>query len=141
MSDGTLRALGILVALFHSRDGAESRIPLVGIEEPEMALHPAAVGVLLDSLRDASATTQVLVTSHSPDLLDNDEIDTDSILAFALDGDTTKIGRVDEASRSAVRDHLYTPGELLSLGQLRPSPDANGAATKANGRLFDSARV
>ena len=33
--------------------------PLVGIEEPEIALHPAAAGILLDSLRDASGTTQV----------------------------------------------------------------------------------
>ena len=28
---------------------------LIGIEEPESALHPAAAGVLIDSLTDASA--------------------------------------------------------------------------------------
>jgi hypothetical protein len=34
----------------------------------------------------------------------------------------TKIGRLDEASRSALRDHLYTAGELLRMDQLRPDP-------------------
>ncbi len=68
MSDGTLRALGILVALLQSGagNGAGPYVPLVGIEEPELALHPAAAGVLIDSLRDASRNTQVLVTSFIP---------------------------------------------------------------------------
>ena len=58
MSDGTLRVLGILVALFQSGgNGTSLRVPLVGIEEPEVALHPGAAGVLLDSLRDASHST------------------------------------------------------------------------------------
>lgn len=46
MSDGTLRALGILVAIFQSANGGGVRVPLVAIEEPEVALHPAAAGVL-----------------------------------------------------------------------------------------------
>ena len=40
MSDGTLRALGVLTALLQSTDGGAKRVPLVGIEEPEMAVHP-----------------------------------------------------------------------------------------------------
>ena len=42
MSDGTLRALGVLVALFQGDGGSGERRHLVGIEEPESALHPAA---------------------------------------------------------------------------------------------------
>lgn len=80
MSDGTLRALGVLVALFQSSNGQPERVPLVGIEEPEIALHPAAAGVLRDSLRDASERTQVIVTSHSPDLLDDVTIPDDQII-------------------------------------------------------------
>ena len=44
MSDGTLRALAVLTALLQDSPGPPS---LVAIEEPEIALHPAAVGVLL----------------------------------------------------------------------------------------------
>lgn len=124
MSDGTLRALGILVALFQSVNGLAPRIPLVGIEEPEIALHPAAAGVLLDAIREASRRTQVLVTSHSPELLDDSSIAWDSILAVLAAQGLTRIGRLDEVSASALRDGLYTAGELLRLHQLAPDPEA-----------------
>ena len=120
MSDGTLRALGILVALFQATSNGKSKVPLVGIEEPEVALHPAAAGVLLDSLRDASRKTQVIVTSHSPDLLDDEDIDGESILAVGSEGGVTEIGQLDSAGRSALMDRLYTAGELLRLNQLVP---------------------
>ncbi len=118
MSDGTLRALGILVALFQSASIKENPTPLIGIEEPESALHPAAAGVLLDALRAASQHTQVIVTSHSPDLLDDKDIPSDSILSVINEGGVTKIAPIDSAGRSAIRNGLYTPGELLRMDQL-----------------------
>ena len=123
MSDGTLRALGVLISLFQVGNGAAPTVPLVAIEEPELALHPAAAGFLLDSLRDASQTTQVLVTSHSPDLLDDDTLPTESILAVLAEGGATRIAVIDVAGRSALQDHLYTAGELLRLGQLQPDEE------------------
>jgi predicted ATPase len=80
MSDGTLRALGILVALFQSPYGAADRVRLVGIEEPEAGLHPAAAGVLLDALQEAALRTQVIATTHSADLLDHPGIEPESML-------------------------------------------------------------
>jgi predicted ATPase len=122
MSDGTLRVLGVLTALFQARgNGAESR-RLFGIEEPEIALHPAAAGILIDGLRDASDFAQILVTSHSPDLLDNEDIENDSILAVVAEHGDTRIGPLDETGRSVLRDHLFTAGELLRMDQLRPDP-------------------
>jgi hypothetical protein len=94
----------------------------VGIEEPEVALHPAAAGVLLDALMDASRHTQVLVTSHSPELLDDYRISADSILAVVAKRGITSIASLDEVGRSVLRDRLYTPGELLKLNQLKPDP-------------------
>jgi len=137
MSDVTLRALGILVALFQSGNGAGTRVPLIGIEEPEVALHPAAAGVLVDALREASRNTQILVTSHSPDLLDDERLETESILAVAAESGTTKIGPVDAAGRSALHDRLYTAGELLRLGHLIPDPSATRDALVRQLRLFD----
>ena len=137
MSDGTLRALGVLVALFQGANGVTSKVPIVGIEEPEVALHPAAAGVILDSLREASRHTQVIVTSHSPDLLDYPKIDTDSIYAVDQIGGATRIAPIDEAGKSALKDRLYTAGELLRLNQLNPDskavPDQSGKQLK----LFD----
>ena len=129
MSDGTLRAFGVLLALFQSAGSGDSKRRLVGIEEPEAALHPAAAGVLVDALRDAAEHAQIFVTSHSPDLLDNDDIPDDSILAVLADyGQTkfglreTKIGPLDQVGRSVLGDRMFTAGELLRMNQIDPDP-------------------
>lgn len=122
MSDGTLRALGILVALFQTR--ADQRIQLVGIEEPEVSLHPAAAGILRDALRDASQYAQVIVTSHSPELLDDPSIHGDELLSVVAEQGKSLIAPVDEETRSALRDRLYTAGELLKANQLSPDRSA-----------------
>ena len=136
MSDGTLRAIGVLVALFQSYNGHRVSIPLVAIEEPEVALHPAAAGALLDALMDASQYTQVLVTSHSPELLDSYIVSTDSILAVVANGGITSIAPLDEVGRSVLRDHLYTPGELMKLNQLSPDPAALDRISEGQMNLF-----
>jgi predicted ATPase len=123
MSDGTLRALGILTALFQSSNGVRKKVPFVGIEEPEVAVHPGAAGVLRDGLRTASRITQIAVTSHSPDLLDDKDIGDESILAVVNKNGETKIAPPDQAGRSAIRDRLYTVGELLRLNQLEPDEE------------------
>ncbi len=124
MSDGTLRALGVLVALFQgNRDYSPT---VVGIEEPETALHPAASSALREALVRASRHTQVIVTSHSPDLLDDREIPADAILAVIAEGGETRIAPIDDASREVMREHLFTAGELLRLDQL--APDRNHLA-------------
>jgi predicted ATPase len=139
MSDGTLRALGVLVALYQraAEPATQKKMRFVAIEEPELSLHPAAAGVLLGSLRDASRDVQVLVSSHSPDLLDDDEIDSDSILAVVMDHGVTRIGPLDTVSRSVLHDRLFTSGELLRLDQLRPSEDSVTAADQTLPDLFD----
>ncbi len=139
MSDGTLRALGVLTALFQgNRDYAPS---LVGIEEPETALHPAASAALREALTRASTHTQVIVTSHSPDLLDDPDLSADSLLAVISEGGETRIAPLDEASRSMMRAHLFSAGELLRLNQL--APDANVLALQSQGQadLFGESKT
>ncbi|HEY8334876.1 MAG TPA: AAA family ATPase [Tardiphaga sp.] len=121
MSDGTLRALGILLAVFQASSRPQSSSPLlIGLEEPEVALHPAAAHVLLSALREGARHCQVLVTSHSPDLLDNEDIPSDSLLAVDNVDGLTRIGHIDTAGRTALRNKLFTPGELLRQNQLAP---------------------
>jgi predicted ATPase len=136
MSDGTLRALGNLVALFQFSNGRRYLGSLVGIEEPETALHPAAAGVLRDGLRDASERTQVIVTSHSPDLLDDASITEDDILAVTAEAGMTRIGPLDIVGRSALHDRLYTAGELL---RLNPDPAPPAAPDDDAAQLFSPA--
>ncbi|MFZ0886952.1 MAG: AAA family ATPase [Candidatus Binataceae bacterium] len=65
-SAGTLRVLALMTAL-HGGSGAAS---LVTIEEPENYVHPGALEALADNLRQASVNTQIILTTHSPLLLD-----------------------------------------------------------------------
>jgi predicted ATPase len=112
-------------------------VPLVALEEPEDALHPAAAGILRDSLRAASNSTQLLVTSHSPDLLDDPNFDSDALLAVVAVEGATSVAPLDEAGRAVLRDHLYTAGELLRMNQLVPDPIAIKAVNESEPSLFD----
>lgn len=132
MSDGTLRALGILVAvsqLVHLKN----RVPLVGVEAPETALHPAAAQALMDALEEARAHTQILITTHSADLLKM-AFDPKGLLAVQSRGGETEIAPIDAASREAIRNHLYSAGDMLRLDQLEP--DQTDLEKQKQGSLF-----
>ena len=119
MSDGTLRSAAVLSALFQPW-ALEGRIPLVAIEEPETSIHPAGAGVLFDAMLEASSWVQVVASSHSGDLLDRDDLPSESVLAISSDHGQSAMGKIDEAGRNALRDALFTTGELLRAGQLFP---------------------
>ena len=121
MSDGTLRALGILVALFQNAEMGQ--IPLIGIEEPESALHPGAAALLMGALRRAAEYRQVVATSHSPDLLDDEDLEANELLGVSAEGNVTFIARPDPAVKEMLGSRLYTAGELLRLGQIAPEVD------------------
>jgi predicted ATPase len=125
MSDGTLRSLAILVALFQVNPTKESGLVL-GIEEPEATIHPAACAVLTDALIEASRTKQVIVTTHSPELLEHPGLDVEDLrIVQSFDGDT-KITPADPASKKAVRERLISTGELLRKNQLQPDKHYQG---------------
>lgn len=135
MSDGALRALGLLVALFQGAGNGNSGPRLVGIAEPEAGLHPATAGVLIDALRDAAEHTQMLATTHSADLLDNNDISAESIFVAVAEQGQSRIGPLNQVGRSVLRDRLYTAGELLRMDQLYPDPDLS-VVKPSQRRLF-----
>jgi predicted ATPase len=123
MSDGVLRMLGVLVALFQGDRQHGTGPSLVGIEEPETGLHPEAASMLVDALGEASERVQVMVSSHSADLLDEKAVQDDSILAAGFKQGRTNIGPLDAAMRSVIRDRISTAGELLRIGYTSPDPE------------------
>jgi predicted ATPase len=139
MSDGTLRALGIITALLQNYDAQIKGVPLAGIEEPEVALHPAAAGILRDVLAEGSQTTQIIVTSHSPDLLDDPKINADSIIGVSASDGETRIRPIGQTAKAAIRDELYTAGELLRLDQLQSDDDDLDNDTQV--RLFEESGI
>lgn len=66
LSEGTLRILGLLAL-----GSAKESPPLLGFEEPENGIYPDRLDLIARLLTTLSYdTTQVLVTTHSPTLLD-----------------------------------------------------------------------
>jgi predicted ATPase len=118
-SDGTLRVAGILAALLQ-----EPPLTLIGFEEPELTVHPGAIGVLFDHFRAASARGQVLLTTHSSELLDLLDIDEIRVVE-RRDGRST-VSRVDEGQRSLVRKKLVTTSELVWSEGLRAATGTDG---------------
>ena len=64
-SDGTLRLLA-----YHTLLGLPELPPLITIEEPERSLHPGALTDIASILEQLSKRTQVIITTHSSQLLD-----------------------------------------------------------------------
>ena len=119
MSDGTLRALGVLVALL--TDSAQ-RPSLVAIEEIEAGLHPGAAGVLWDALLEASRCSQLIVSTHSPDLLDRDDLQDASLLGVSILDGRTVVAPPPEADLRVLQEQLCTAGELMRQVRLQPDP-------------------
>lgn len=114
MSDGTLRIFGILVAMLQ-----EPRPQLLVIEEPEVAVHLGALQTLVEVLRAQTDQAQIVITTHSADIVDSLTID-DLRVVWSEDG-VSKIATVAEHTRDPVRRGLITTGALLRADALDPS--------------------
>jgi len=111
-SDGTLRMLGILTALYQTPPRS-----LLTIEEPELTIHPGALRVLCDVLQEASLRSQVLVTTHSPELVSH--FQADLLRVVEKEKGVTQVGPVKESQRKAIVDKLFSPGELMVMEGLQ----------------------
>lgn len=105
-SDGTLRVAGMLTALAQAPP-----LTCIGIEEPELTVHAGVIPLLVDYLTEASRLSRVVVTTHSPELLDLVPVESIRVVD-RIDG-TTRVGRVDDGQQSLVKRRLASAGELL----------------------------
>lgn len=128
MSDGTLRVLGLLLAVY--QPGKHS---VICIEEPEATVHPAMAESIIGVLLDASREKQIVFTTQSPDILDHKDLKDDQVRVVTVEQNQTVISPLSSSSRKAVRERLYTPGELLRSDELNPDvPVARQEAEQLN---------
>ncbi|HEX6898266.1 MAG TPA: AAA family ATPase [Thermoanaerobaculia bacterium] len=125
MSDGTLRILGLLLAVYQLK-----RPTVLAFEEPEATIHPGAAELVTQVLMDAAQDRQVLITTHSPDVLDSKDLRDEQIRVVTMERGRTIIAPLAQSSRQAIREHLYTPGELLRIGELWQDVEAAKAASE-----------
>jgi len=131
MSDGTLRAIGLLAAVFQRPQPS-----LIAVEEPEATIHPGALESILELLHHASRHMQVVITTLSPELLDAKWIEDDHLRLVEWTEGATRIAAVSDASRKAMQSHLMGAGELLRSNALEPAPLFEEDLTQSN--LFEN---
>ena len=133
MSDGTLRSLGLIMAVFQKPSPS-----LLVIEEPEVTIHPGALGAVLDLIRKATKTMQVVVTTHSPELLDARWITDANLRIVSWQDGASHLLPPSEATREAMRQHLMGAGELLRSNALHADELFATTEDLHNGDLFES---
>lgn len=125
-SDGTLWLIAVMAVLYQLKPPS-----VLIIEEPERHLHPGALAVLCEELEEAALRTQVIVTTHSPELISLVPLESLRVVEWedttvvGPDGrrwpmGETQIGPLDPEQVEVVRRELFRPGELMRIdGQLR----------------------
>ncbi len=116
LSDGMLRFLCLATALLNP-----ILPPLVAIDEPELGLHPGLLPVVAEMIKTAAERTQVIVTTHSPDLLNC--FDIADVAVMARNEDDAKVAWHRPANRKTLVEMLNnvtgeTLGDLHRSGEL-----------------------
>lgn len=112
LSDGTLRYLSLLAILLHPNPP-----PLICIEEPELGLHPDVLPSLIELLKEAGERTQVIITTHSADLIDTLTDMPEAVLVFDKQQGSTTVNRLNKED---LKDWLndYSLGQLWRRGDI-----------------------
>ena len=112
LSDGTLRFLCLLALLHHPNPP-----PLLAIEEPELGLHPDVLPRLAELLVEASARTQLFVTTHSDRIVDKLSAHPEYVVITEKRDGSTHFTRLDPTDL-AVWLEKYSLGELWTRGDI-----------------------
>lgn len=104
LSDGTLRFIALSTLLLQPNPPK-----FIIIDEPELGLHPEAIGILAELIKLASAASQLLISTQSVQLVDC--FTPDDILIAEKEHGETKITRPNtEELKDWLKD--YTLGEI-----------------------------
>lgn len=113
ISDGTLRIFGILLALYQN-----PAPPFIALEEPEQTVHPAILSMLSEAFREVSERTQLLITSHSPYLVDF--FSAEEIRIVSMQNGKTRISPIKSSQVESVKENLISLQELMMAEGLMP---------------------
>ena len=117
MSDGTIYALALIVATMQ-----EPAPSLMVIEEPEAMIHPGAMDAIAEKIALAARRSQVIVTTHSTDLLDTKWIEAKHLRLVEWENGQTHISPLGSLPVRALQQHLMGAGELLRANALIAAP-------------------
>lgn len=104
LSEGLLYFLALAI-LPHVDGGA-----VVLLEEPENGLHPARIADVMKVLREVSKTTQVLIATHSPLVIN--ELQPAEVSVVTRDDNGTRVTPIADTPNFAQRAETFALGEL-----------------------------
>lgn len=113
LSDGTLRVFAIFLSLYQLPAPS-----FLALEEPELTIHPGLIGLLADAFKEVSQHTQLLITTHSPYLLDH--FPSEVIRVVSMTNGQTGVSGIRRSQLEAVKEKLMTMSEVMALDGLRP---------------------
>jgi predicted ATPase len=119
LSDGTLRFLFLLAVL-----ASPSAAPLIAIDEPETGLHPSMLPIVAEYAVEASRRSQVILTSHSPALLDAFAKGTDLATTVAAWEDGQTVLKMIDGAVLEKWLEKYSMGELMTSRELEEIAEA-----------------
>jgi predicted ATPase len=91
--------------------------PLLCLEEPELGLHPDVIPIIADLLIEASERTQLIVTTHSADLISELWEVPDSVIVCERDESGSSLRHLDpEKLEKWLED--YSLGDLWRSGEI-----------------------
>lgn len=118
-SDGTLKLLAYLTLLY---DPTPPK--LIGIEEPENYLHPRLLPELAEECDQAAARAQLLITTHSPFMINRLKAEQVWMLFRGVDGYTRSQRVADIKGIKHFVDEGATLGDLWMEGHFEPGNDS-----------------
>jgi|SRR5882762_270237 len=101
LSDGSISIVALIVALFFETK------ELIVIEEPERNLHPSLISKVVAMMKDAAKHRQILITTHSPEVVKHAGVDNLLLLSRDSEGYSTVTRPADnESVKSFLSDEL-----------------------------------
>ena len=129
LSVGTRHLIFFVTLAYHPRAPQ-----IVLIEEPEVGVHPRRLGEIVSLLRSMSLgkhcnqPVQVILTTHSPYLLDHVDLTTDQVLTFQRDNGAEGVRNAFPADRHRLANFL----DEFNLGEVWFNESESGLVGKSS---------
>ena len=118
LSDGSIRFIALATLLLQPN----KIIPnVIIIDEPELGLHPYAIDLLAEMIKDASLHTQIIIATQSSALIDNFDVDNITVIERDEDKGCTIANKLNSKKLQEWLDE-YSNSELWSKNVIGGRP-------------------
>ncbi len=107
LSDGTKRLFYIIAEISSQKDG------LILIEEPELGIHPHQLFNLMTFIKEESYNKQIIISTHSPivlDVLEPDELD--RITIAKIEKGTSQFHKLTKEQKEKAKEYMIEVSDL-----------------------------